>query len=172
MGLKEEIIDGVKEALKEKEELKEKKWRLPFRARVGKGKQKKNWVGILKFNENGAVEPSKQQIIDQTVIVDGVPRLATGKYVFKWIQKRKQFPVILLPSCSVKPLEIPKVITGEDMLQKSLEDGTNIKGYKILMSRMLSSQLTEKKPMSKIIFWVIGILIVGVIAYAMFTGAF
>lgn len=166
MSIKSDL-DELKAKVLEKEEteLKDKRWRLPWKAKVGKKKQSKNWIGILKLNENGSIEPSKQQIKQQTVLLDGVPRLSTPDYVFRWNAGRKQFPVLIVPSWSVKPL-CPK----EDF-QKSMEDGSNTKGYKLLMERMQQSKVEEKKSMGGWLKWVIGLGLLGVVIYAFASGS-
>jgi hypothetical protein len=182
MGISEDIKE-LKDLIKEKEENKPKKLRLPFRAKAGKRKQKRNYVGILKINENGVITPTKQQIIEQTVMVDGIPRLATTDFVLRWnvfrpFSLQKQFPLMLLPSWSVKPLkpsdlEDGKPFNPEEHYKESMEDGSNIKGYKLLMNRMKTETVEAKKGLGGgWLKWVIGFLVLAVIGYAVLTGGF
>lgn len=174
MGLTEDVTNLKKdlEDIKEKEEKKKaKKWRLPFKAKVNKKKAQANWIGIIKINENGGLEPTKQQIKEQTVIVDDVPRLATPNYIFRWYQGRKQFPVMFLPTWSVKPLEKKDFpLDIEEHQKKSMEDGSNIKGYKLLMNAMKLHQIEGKKRDFGWLKWVGGAILLGVIAYAFMSG--
>jgi hypothetical protein len=163
MSLNDKIKSAILEVQQEQEEVKlqTKKLRLPFKAKVGRKKQKLNWVGILKVNENGTIEPSKQQIKDQTIMVDGVPRLATSDCVLRWNTLRKTFPVIFLESWSVIPY------SPNERVKASMLDGSNKKGYRILLDRMESEKVKDlnKKGLGWI-KWVIGLVVLGVIVYA------
>ena len=175
MGIQEDIKE-LKDLIKEKEEpVKVKKLRLPFRAKTGKGKQKRNFVGILKINENGVISPSKQEIKEQTVMVDGIPRLATTDFVLRWNTLRKQFPTIILPSWSVKPLTVKELFAFDpkEHYEKSMNDGSNIKGYKLLMNRMKAETVDAKKGLGGgWLKWVIGFIVLAVIGYAVLSGGF
>jgi hypothetical protein len=155
------------ENTKEKEvKLKSKFWKLPGKANTSKAKQKKNWVGILKVNENGIIEPTRQQIIEQTIMVDGSPRLATPEFINYWPKSKlslKKYPVIWLPSWSVIPW------SPDESIQKSLMDGSNTKGYQLLLNRMKLSNIEQKKAMGGWVKWVIGIGLAALIGYALLT---
>ena len=157
MGIEEELKE-IKAELKEKKEVKE--FRLPWKAKVGKAKAKKNWVGILKINENGNINASKQQIIEQTIVIDDVPRLATANYVLRW----KKYPVIIMPSWSTEPFS--PVANKE----KSLEDGSNIAGYRLLMNRMKLNVDVKKGLGGNWWKWLLGIGLAAIIGYALITG--
>ena len=162
MGLVEDV-EKLKEKAKEEEEAKQKKkkFRLPWGSKVGKKQAKKNWVTIMKINENGFVNFEKQQIEDQTVMVDGIPRLATPEYSMYW----KGTPMLIIPNWSVKP------ISPNEEYQKSLTDGSNTKGYKILLAKMSQSAVTDaKKKLGGILPWIIGIGLAALIGYALMTG--
>jgi hypothetical protein len=153
-------LETIEQKLKEEEIKKEKKFRLPFGKKVGKGQAKKNYVTVMKINENGNVEFKKIQIKDQTIMEDGVPRLATPDYVLRF----KKNPMIILPSWSVEPFS-PK-----QNFDNSLENGSNTKGYKILMAKMLSEALNAKKPMGNLLKILIGVGLAAVIGYAFMSG--
>jgi len=173
MGIQEDIKE-LKDIMKEKEEDKDKpkKLRLPFRGKSGRGKQKRNYVGILKINENGVISPSKQEIKEQTVVVDGIPRLATTDFLLRWNTLRKQYPIMILPSWSVKPLTTQELFSFDPKknYEESMENGSNIKGYKLLMNRMKSETVDTKKQMGGIAKWIIGFIVLAVIGYAVLTG--
>lgn len=157
-------LKDIKELLKENKEeskkKKDKKFKLPFGKKVGKSQARKNYVTVMKINENGNVEFSKKRIEQQTFMEDKIPRLATADYVMRW----KNNPMIILPSWSVKPF------SPSDNLEKSLKDGSNTKGYPILMARMQSEQLDTKKQMGGLIKWILGLGLVGLLIYAFMTG--
>jgi len=171
MGINENL-EEIKELLKDEKKEKEKKWKLPWKAKTSKSKAKKGYIGVLKLNENRTITPSKERIEEQTIIVDGVPRLSTAEYVW-YLGKH---PVILLPSWSVKPISPnEKVETNEplnpsELYQNSMNDGSNIKGYKLLMNKMKLSTIDAKKQMGGILKWIIGLVLAGIIVYAIMTG--
>jgi hypothetical protein len=164
MGLNdtlEQIQKDLKELKGGEKEKKPKAFRLPFGKKVGKGQLKKNYILVIKVNENGNPEWIKEPIVDQTVIVDGIPRLATPEYIIHY----KKCPIMLLPSSSVEP------INWRDMHKRSLSDGSNAAGYRLLMNRMkLSTVEGTKKKMGGWVAWILGIGVLGFIGYALFTG--
>ena len=159
MGLKNELQD-IKAMLQPKEEKKEKKFKLPFGKKVGRTQARKNFVTIMKINENGNIDFQKRQIKEQTIMEDGIPRLASPEYVLRW----KKNPMIIIPSWSVKPY------SPEEAHEKSLNDGSNTKGYKILMAKMLSETIKPTKQMGGIVKWILGLGLLAIIGYAFMTG--
>jgi len=159
MGLNKELQD-IKAMLAPEDKEKKKKFRLPFGKKVGKSQKKKNYVTIMKINENGNIDFQKRQIREQTFIEDGIPRLGTPDYVLRW----KKNPMIIIPSWSVKPY------SPEEAHSKSLNDGSNTKGYKILMAKMLSETIKPTKQMGSMVKWILGIGLLAIIGYAFITG--
>ena len=78
---------------------------------------------------------------------------------------KKGNPLVILPNWSVEPFSPLQHFTN------SLENGSNTKAYKILLSKMLSEQTKPKKEMGNMIKWILGLGLVGVIAYAFISGA-
>jgi len=161
MGIQEDIKELKEMMIKEKEGVKEKKFRFPWAKKVGRSQRKKNYVTVLLINENGSYNFKKYQINEQTIMHDLVPRLATTDYV---LFNKKGNPMIILPSWSVEPFSPKQNFTA------SLENGSNKKGYQILMSKMKSEVVSEKKKMGGIWKWIIGIAIAGIIIYAFLSG--
>ena len=158
-----ELENQILELKEEKE--KTKKFKLPFRTKVRTGKAKKNYCVVWKINENSLITPEMHEIKEQTVVVDGVPRLATGEHVLKIKMGFKTYPLIIQPSWSDTPF-CPK----HDM-KDSLEDGRNIKGKQLLLARMKSDALdSKKKNVPSWILWIIGLIVVGVGGYLLMTG--
>jgi len=164
MGLNEqlsEISKELKELKEEKEEKKPKAFKIPFMKRTKGRDRKKNYVTIIKANENGHGEFLKEQINEQTVMIDGIPRLATAEYIINI----KRNPIMVIPSWSVQP------INWKELCSTSLADGSNIAGYKLLLNAMkLSGVEGKKKGINPILLWIIGGLVVAGIGYALFTG--
>jgi len=161
MGIQEDIKELKDIVLKSQEGVKEKKFRFPFGKKVGRSQKKKNFVTVLTINENGNYVFKKYQIIDQTVMHDLIPRLATAGHV---MFDKKGNPLIILPNWSVEPF------SPLDHYEKSLVNGQNAKGYKILMAKMLSDKVSEKPKMGNWIKWVIGFVFAGIMVYALVSG--
>lgn len=158
--LKEELIE-IKKLLKEsKETEKEKKFKMPWSGKVSPSRASKGYVTVFKVNENGFLDIKKERIEEQTIMVDGIPRLATPEYVLHW----KKNPIIILPSWSVKPF------SPEENQRKSLDEGTNTKGYPILLAKMKSEAVKKTGEFAWWIKWVVGIGLLAVIGYALMTG--
>jgi hypothetical protein len=159
MGLHEDIEELKKIILES--QLKEKKFKYPFGKKVGKSQKRKNYVTVLIINENSNCEWKKYQIQEQTILHELIPRLATAGHV---LFDKKGNPLIILPNWSVEPF------SPLEHYQKSLIDGSNSKGYQILMARMQSEKVNEKKKMAGWVKWAIGIIIVGGIIFALVSG--
>lgn len=163
MGISEDLKD-IKQKLEELDKqgkVKEKRFKYPFGKKVGKSQRRKNFVTIMLLNENGTIDWKKYQIIDQTIMHETIPRLATAGHV---MFDKKGNPVIILPNWSVEPF------SPLDNYEKSLCNGSNTKGYKILMAKMQSEKIDAKKGMANWIKWAIGIIIVGGIIFALVSG--
>jgi plasmid maintenance system killer protein len=161
MTLDERINKNLDKKLKEIEEKKsKKKFNIPFWKRVGTAKKKQNYVTLIKLNENGQIKFDVKQIKNQTIMEEGIPRLATSEYVFHF----KKNPCIILPSWSFKPL------SASENSKESLENGNNIKGYAILLEKMQQEQLGAKKQISGIAKLIIGLAFAAIIGYAFISG--
>jgi len=161
--IKEELRE-IKELLKDEKEVKKrspKSFRIPFKAKLNSMDKNRNMISVMKINENGYVDFVKLPISEQTVIVDGIPRLASAGYVLHY----KKEPILILPNWSVEPFS-PLEHYGE-----TLSNGSNTKGYKLLMNRMQSS-IMEKKPMMMggMVKWIVGIGLAVIIGYALISG--
>ena len=109
-------------------------------------------------------------------MLDGVPRLVTPEYILRYKKGFKTFPIMIVPSWSVKPLE-PKELqprkpfNPEENHENSMEDGSNIKGYQLLMNRMKLDTVGKLKgQVGGLIKWIIGLGVGGLILYAILTG--
>jgi len=160
-SLKESIEELTKLVKENNEKVKEKKWKFPFGTKPGKSQRKKNYVCTLVINENGHYEFKKYQIKDQTFLHDTIPRLASSGYV---MFNKKGIPLVILPNWSVKPF------SPMENYQESLIDGSNTTGYRLLMARMQSEKVDEKKKIAGWVKWVIGFIIVGGIIFALVSG--
>lgn len=139
---------------------KKKKFKLPFRARISKSKAKQNYVTVIKINENRNLDFDREKIIDQTIMVDDVPRLASGEYIFNYKNK----PVLIQPSWSVTPLSPSKHYSN------SLLNGSNSAGYRLLMNRMQGEALKIGKKIGGLGLSIGALVIGSLIIYALITG--
>jgi hypothetical protein len=164
MGINEQletISKDLKDIKGEDEKEKKKKFRLPFGKKVSRGQAKKNYVTVIKANENGSATFEKERIEEQTVIIDGVPRLATPEYLIQF----KKCPIMVIPSWSVQP------INWRTNHANSLLNGSNKAGYQLLLNRMkLSGIEGAKKKMSGIVAWIAGGILLCIVGYALYTG--
>ncbi len=162
MTLEERINKNIDTKIREEEEkkLKKKKFNIPFWKRVGTAKKKQNYVTVMKLNENGQVKFDVKRIENQTIMEDKIPRLATSQYVMYY----RKNPIIILPSWSVKPF------SPSENLEKSLEDGSNVKGFAILLEKMQKEQLGSKKPIGGMLKVGLGLALAAIIGYAFISG--
>ena len=159
-GKLDRILETMEELKEEKKGKKEKPFKLPFMSRVGKGAAKKNFVTVMVISENRNVDFKKLKITDQTIMLNGVPRLATGESVLNFKNK----PLMVIPEWSVNPF------SPSDNYNNSLKDGSNSAGYRLLMARMQGEAIKLGK---KIGGWgiSIGVLVIGgIIAWALIKG--
>jgi hypothetical protein len=154
-----EVIEKTEE--EKNKDKKPKKFKLPFKGRLNKTDKNKNMITVMKINENGYVDFVKLPIVEQTVMVDGIPRLASAGYVLHYNKE----PILVIPNWTVEPF------SPMEHYNLSLNNGSNTKGYKLLMNRMQSS-IMEKKPamIGGMIKWIIGIGLAAVIGYALISG--
>ena len=164
MGINEQLENiqkDIKDIKGEDEKEKKKKFRLPFGKKVSKGQAKKNYVTVIKANENGSATFMKERIDEQTVLIDGVPRLATPEYLIQF----KKCPIMVIPSWSVQPINWRK------NHEESLLNGSNKAGYQLLLNRMkLSGVEGLKKKMSSWVAWIASIGLLCIVGYALYTG--
>jgi len=161
MGELQEIKQNLKQVLDEMKETKKKKgFKFPWNSRVKGKKAKDNWITILSVNENKHIKFTRKQIDEQTIMYEGVPRIIDPKYVMYY----KKNPLIILPSWSVLPF------CPAENHAASLTNGSNTKGYKILLSKMHSEAIKGAKASIGFLKWIVGIGLAGIIVYALFTG--
>lgn len=157
-----ELSESIKDK-KEKEELEKNKpfnaW-IPWNAKVGKRKIKKNYVLVDRWYTNRSRSYERAEIKDNTIMIDGVPRLVTAGDIMLYKGKT---PMVTIADWSTVP------ISPIDHFDKSQIAGYGTKGWKILYNRMKNSMIEEKKKVSMGL--ILGIIVVIVIAgYFAFKG--
>lgn len=158
--LKEEIsqLNENLEYLNKKKIKKVKEFKIPFSKRVRGRKARENYITVMYINENGGIVYKKKQIKDQSITINGIPRLATAEYVLRY----KRNPMIIQPSWSVEPFS-PK-----ENKKKTSENEMDTSGYRILLNIIKSEAIKGVKKMG----WGLSIgaiIILGIIIYALFT---
>ena len=130
-----------------------KKFKIPFSAKLNKAKIKKNFITVLLIHENGNLQFLKTPIINGTIDIEGVPRIATADYTVFYKGK----PFMILPSWSLKPFS--PADNYEDTVQKDLTTA----GRRLILERMKLDAIKPKKMGFGMIGWIIlGIAVVGV----------
>lgn len=162
MGEIQEELKAIRSLVEESKTKKKKpkQFKFPMSAKVNHIKAKNNFITVLKINENLTWNFKRVQISDQTFIEEGIPRLAAAGYVMYY----KKNPCVILPSWSVEPFN-PRTNYSQ-----SLTNGSNTKGYSLLMARMKSETINPKKQMGSMVKWVIGLILAAIIGYALMTG--
>jgi len=161
MSLKTKIREEIEQLAKEDKGVKEKKFRFPFGKKVGRGQKKKNYVTTLVINENGVYEFKKYKILDQTIVHDVIPRLASAGHV---MHDKKGNALIILPNWSVEPF------SPLDNYNKSLINGSNTAGFRLLLDKMENNKTDTKKKMGSAAKWIGGLVLGAVILYALLSG--
>lgn len=156
----EDLTKRIDELSDEEKKQKTKKFKIPSRFRVKKSERKKNWITVLTVYENGHGSWNKMKIDDQTIMVDGVPRLATAQHVIDTGKEK----IIVLPSWSVEPF------TPKKHFEESMKDGSNKRGYAILLEKMKKEMISAKKPLPSWVKWIFPLVIGAIIVYAFVTG--
>jgi len=153
-----EVIEQKLDELAGKEEKKKSfNFWIPFMAKVGKNRAKKGWATYLVIKENRNIAFEKHPIDEQTVIVDGTPRITTADDVLFYRNK----PFVILPNWSVKPFSPTENYNDTMKAQYSSQ------GSKLLLNRMKKETVENKKTVSGFTIFIIltGIVILGYFAY-------
>ena len=160
--LEEKIAELEEEkGIKKKNKVKKpREFKIPFTSRISKSKSKQNYITVVKISENRDVSFTKQPIIEQTIMVDGIPRIAAGEYILNYKNK----PLLILPSWSLEPMSPSKDF------KSSLMNGTNAAGYKLILNRMQGEAIKLGKKIGGLGLSIGALIIAGVIAYALITG--
>lgn len=157
-SLKEKVDELLEEKReKEKKVYKEKKFKLPMKGRVSKGKMKQGFATIMVLKENNNVDFVRKQIIGGTIkLEDGEPvSIHSLKKEDVFYYKGK--PFIMQGKSNLNPWN-PFIKTQETY------------GQPLVMARMEGDKLSIKKGLGKA-GWIVSAVILGVIAYAFVTGA-
>lgn len=159
--LKQEVAELNEnfDLINKKKKNKKRKFRIPLSKRVKGRKARENYITIIYVNENGSIDFKKKKIIDQTIMIEGVPRLATAEYVLRY----KRNPIIIQPSWSVEPF------SPRENKKKTSGDEMDTTGYRILLNIMKSEAIKGVKKLG----WGMGIgglVVLAIVVYAFMGG--
>jgi len=154
-SLRDEIRE-IKEFVKEEKAPKSRKFRMPFKGKVGKKRLRQGYATVMVVHENRNIEFTREPIIDSTIkLVDkmGYTYHAVGGNT-PYFYKGK--PLLIQPKNRLNPHD-PLKLTNETY------------GQKYIMARMEGDKIIPKKQIG----WGVSIgilIIIGVIIYALVTG--
>jgi len=149
-NLRDEIAklnENFDELVKKKEV---KKFRLPFAAKVGRKKAKDGYAAICYINENRGIKFLKAPIREGTIMINGVPHLATTNFMLHYKNK----PFLIVPSWNTNPF------APAENVKEAMTEKTTTAGYRLLLNTLKSEQIKQKPKIS------FGIIIVILLAIA------
>ncbi len=145
-----DFIQQVKEG-----NVKIKKLRIPRKAKVGKLKRKKGYIGILRVDENGTLRGEKVKVEDSTfTLKDGTNHATDSGEILYWNGK---FPVFIQPTWSINPTDLRKEKPKNETY-----------GQKYIQARMLKAVITNKKKAGNMVIWIV-VAIAAVIGYSVIS---
>ena len=158
MSLKEKV-DLLLEEKREKEKklYKERKFKLPSKAKVSKTKSMKGYITVMTIKDNRTVDFVRKQIIGNTIkLTEGEPlSISALKSEDLFLYKGK--PLLIQPKSHLNPWN-------------PLTEKNETYGQALVMARMEGDKLITKKGFGKL-GWVFGAVVLAIIAYSFITGA-
>ncbi len=151
MGINEKL-ENIEKML-EQGKKKPKKFRLPFKARVGNKKMREGYATIIEIKENKVIDFRKEKIVDGTINLNDTFHAVESDGIFFYKGK----PVIIQCKNKLNPYN-------------PLDGEHETYGQKYVMARMEGDKLTLKKNLG----WGLSIgmaVIVGIIGYSVLFGA-
>lgn len=136
-------------------EVKTKKWKLPWKARVGNKKVEKGWSTIMIIRSNGATDFTKAQVKEGIAIIDGFPRIASIEHKLTYKGK----PLYILPEWSLKPF------SPEQNYSDMEKEKMNIAGRRAILSVLETEKIKPKANFGSMGWIILGIAIVGGLYY-------
>jgi len=160
--LKEEIRELNKTVKEMLDTQKPKKFR-SLKARISTTKLKKGYVAVVEIGENKVVNIRREPIVDGTIKLNDTFHAVTDLEIFLYKPGLgKAYPMVFLPKTRLQ---------AWSPLSTELEKPKETYGQKYVMARMESDRITAKKALGFGAI-VIGIAVIGGIAYLIFSGGF
>lgn len=159
-SLKETLADVAEKLDELAKEKKVKKWSLPFSAKFGMGKKKKQkgYVVFVNLGINKAATFIKAPITDGVALVNNIPHVIEPEDIFLW---KNKIPLVFQPQWSERPF------SAKDHFRKTVENNQSTMGYEYIMNFILKTQVQAKKnfPMGLVVF---GVIAIGALGYYLF----
>lgn len=137
------------------EQPQEKKWKLPWSARVGTKKVEKGWSTVMIIRNNGAISFTRVQVKDGIGIVDGFPRIMTIDHKLTYKGK----PLYILPEWSLKPF------SPEENYQQTEKEKMNIAGRRAVLAVLETEKIKPKGSFGNMGFIIIAVAVIGGLYY-------
>ena len=139
---------------------KQKKFKLPWSAKVNNGRASKGYTTVQIIRNNGDMQLTRLQIDDGTM-VDGVPRISTIDYKLNYKGK----PWVIIPEWSLKPF------SSSENYEQTIKDKMNIAGRKVILSKLEKETIKPKgKGFGGFGGWMILIVVVAIGGYMLLKG--
>ena len=146
------LKEKVDEIYYSEDRKKQKKFKIPFKGRVGKSKLKNGYITVVSIEENRNLDFIREPIIDGTIKLQDTFHAIDETDVFFYKNK----PIVFQAKKKLNPFN-------------PLEGLNETYGQKYVMARMEGDKIITKKSMG--MGMSIGLLIIGaVIAYGIFFG--
>lgn len=139
-----DIAKGQKELVDQKKS-KQKKFRLPWNAKVGKQKLKKGFATFAYIHENREVEFFKTQIDEGAMRKNDNFHVATARYGLTYKGK----PLFIIPSWSTEPF------CPDEHLSESEEKERTTMGQRYVFNKMKMDIIKDKKS-GLSLWWILG----------------
>lgn len=147
-----EIRDQQKEVTDKK---KEKKFRLPWSARVGKAKLKKGYATFLYVNENREWEFFKTQIDEGAIKKNDNFHTATAEYGMTYKGK----PAFIIPSWDIEPFCPQKNLNEAQKAERTTM------GQRYVFNKMKMDAITDKKKGMSPAMLIGGLAVLAIVGY-------
>lgn len=141
--------------VEEEEEPKERRFRLPWKSRVGRKKAEKGWSTIALIRNNGTITFSKVQVKDGIGIVDGFPRIMTIDHKLTYKGK----PLYIIPEWSLKPFSPAENYSNTE------KEKMNIAGRRAVLAVLETEKIKPKKDFGSMAWILIAVAVLGGLYY-------
>jgi hypothetical protein len=155
LKIQQENIEKILKEKQEEEKPKEKKFKLPWSARVGNSAAKKGYSTYLTIKNNGEVDFQKLPAKDGVVIIDGFPRIATIDHKLSYKGK----PLYIIPEWSMKPF------SAVENYEKTEIERMNIAGRRTILATLTNEKIKPKGNVGGLVYIIIGAVVIGGIYY-------
>lgn len=152
LGMKEMLSKILDEQKEIKEQTKQKGFKLPWKAKIGRKKAQKGWATIQVIRDNGEISFVRKHIEAGVVEIEGFPRVATVNHKLSYKGK----PFYIIPTWSMKPF------SPTDNYAETEKEKMNIAGRRAVLSALETEKIKGKKDFGNAI-WAIWIILIAAI---------